>query len=63
VRRWFSEKGFGFIEPDDGSNDIFLHIRHFTTPSGEPKVGDRIEYEVGTDPANGKLRAQHVRLI
>ncbi|WP_424134677.1 cold-shock protein [Roseomonas chloroacetimidivorans] len=46
--KWFnSTKGFGFIQPEDGSKDVFLHISDVQR-SGiqEPREGDRVEYEL-----------------
>jgi CspA family cold shock protein len=46
--KWFNAaKGYGFIQPDDGSNDVFLHI-YDVQRSGiqEPREGDKLEYEL-----------------
>lgn len=44
--KWFdSEKGFGFIEPDDGGKDLFVH--HSETKGYTLKEGDPVTFEVG----------------
>ena len=47
--KWFNaEKGFGFIAPDDGSADVFVHFSAITT-SGYRSLeeGQAVEFEVG----------------
>jgi len=59
--RWMEEKGFGFIRPDDGSKDVFVHIRDFGNISRTPKVGDIIRYQPAHD-GTGKFRAADVHI-
>lgn len=54
--RWLDDKGFGFIKPDKGGKDIFIHISALRSMSRAPMIGDVIHYEIGFD-ANGKTRA------
>ena len=44
LTKWFDIRGYGFISPDDGSPDIFVHIEAFNDWSklGPPCIGDRI---------------------
>ena len=57
LKKWFHEKGYGFITPDHGSKDIFIHISAFDRNiPRQPKTGDTIFYHVTTDK-NGKFKA------
>ncbi|MBL4730006.1 MAG: cold-shock protein [Sulfurimonas sp.] len=49
--KWFNEeKGYGFIQQEDGSQDVFVHFRQVNNP-GHGRVslaeGQRVTYEVG----------------
>jgi CspA family cold shock protein len=63
--KWFnSQKGFGFIQPDDGGTDVFVHIsaveRSGMTTLNE---GQQISYELVTDRKRGKTSAEQLRAI
>ena len=45
-----NEKGFGFIQPDDGSRDVFVHISAVTSSGiGTLNEGQRLSFEVEPD--------------
>ena len=48
VVKWFNNaKGFGFITPDDGGKDVFVHQNGLTDEISE---GDKVSYEVEESP-------------
>jgi cold shock protein len=62
--KWFNPtKGYGFIKPDDGGPDVFVHIsaveRAGFTNLAE---GVKISYELKADPRKGKSNAENLRL-
>jgi len=60
--KWFnSTKGFGFIQPDDGSADVFVHISAVER-AGMPSLqeGQKIAFEAKRDNRNGKMSAEQL---
>lgn len=45
VVSWRDNTGYGWVKPDDGGNDLFLH-RTALPGGGRPQVGDRVSYRV-----------------
>ena len=59
VVKWLSDKDFGFIAPDDGSGELFVHAEFFVHQGRRPQVGDALSFEIATN-AEGKRRAERV---
>ena len=57
--RWQDDRGFGFIKPDDGTKEIFIHISELKRAGRRPSVGDQIIYEqnIGTDGRISAVKA------
>ncbi|MBW4459395.1 MAG: cold shock domain-containing protein [Nodosilinea sp. WJT8-NPBG4] len=53
---WKDDRGFGFIKPEGGGKEVFLHISALPRDCRRPQVGDTILYEKVTQP-DGKVRA------
>ena len=59
--RWIDDKGFGFIKPENGKEDIFIHISALKGMSRNPVIGDVIHYQISFD-AKGKTRAVNAKI-
>jgi CspA family cold shock protein len=57
--KWFNEtKGYGFIQPDDGGKDVFVHISAVERANMRTLVeGQKISYEIEKDRKSGKESA------
>ncbi|MBB4200947.1 cold-shock protein [Rhodoblastus sphagnicola] len=60
--KWFnSTKGFGFIQPDDGGSDAFVHISAVERAGMRDLVeGQKLGYELKRDNKNGKMSAEQL---
>jgi CspA family cold shock protein len=63
--KWFnSQKGFGFIQPDDGGKDVFVHISAVERAGmSNLHEGQKISYEVVADRRTGKSSADQLRAV
>ncbi len=61
--KWFSDqKGYGFIEPEDGSADVFVHISAVEKAGMRSlREGQKISYELQKDPKKGKTSAANLQ--
>ncbi|MBT3238007.1 MAG: cold-shock protein [Rhodospirillaceae bacterium] len=62
--KWFNPtKGFGFIEPEDGSSDAFVHISAVERAGiGSLNEGQKVSYELQAGQ-NGKSSAEDLKLV
>ncbi len=62
--KWFnSTKGFGFIQPDNGGPDVFVHISAVERAGLETlNEGQRVQYEL-VRGRNGKTSAENLKVI
>ena len=60
---WFNgQKGFGFIQPDDGGADVFVHISAVERAGmASLHEGQKIGYELQRDARNGKMSAANLQ--
>jgi len=62
VKFFNTEKGYGFIRPDDGSRDVFVHVSAVTSSGlGTLNEGQRISFEVEPDKRGKGPKAVNLR--
>ena len=63
--KWFNAtKGFGFIQPDDGGKDAFVHISAVERAGLDGLVeGQKIQFELVSDRRSGKMSADNLKRI
>jgi len=63
--KWFNPtKGFGFIQPDDGGPDVFVHISAVERSSlGSIQEGQKLGYELEHDQRSGKASAGQLQAV
>ena len=65
VVKWFNPtKGFGFIQPDDGGQDVFVHISAVERSNlGSLNEGQKISFELEKDQRSGKMAAAQLQAV
>ena len=63
--KWFNgQKGYGFIQPDDGSKDVFVHISAVERAGmSNLNEGQKVSYDVTSDRKTGKSSADNLRAV
>ena len=61
--KWFNaQKGFGFIAPDDGGNDAFVHISAVERAGmNDLREGQKVSFELVSDRKSGKMSADSLK--
>jgi len=63
--KWFNaQKGYGFIQPDGGGADVFVHISAVERSGiGTLQEGQKISYDEQRDPKRGKSSAENLKRV
>jgi cold shock protein len=63
--KWYnSEKGFGFIQPDDGGKDAFVHVSAIERAGMTGlREGQKISFEMVSDKRSGKMSADKLQAV
>ena len=63
--KWFnSTKGYGFIQPDDGGRDVFVHISAVERAGiADLREGQKLEFEVVANSRTGKPSAENLKTV
>ena len=63
--KWFNEqKGYGFIQPDEGGSDVFVHISAVERAGlGTLREGQKIGFELERDKRSGKMSAGQLQAL
>jgi cold shock protein len=61
--KWFNPtKGYGFIQPDDGGKDVFVHVRAVERAGMQGlNEGQKVSFDVVADRRTGKSSAENLR--
>jgi cold shock protein len=64
IVKWFNgQKGFGFIQPNDGGNDVFVHISAVEGAGlAGLAEGQKVTFDIKTDKMRGKSSAENLAL-
>jgi cold shock protein len=62
VKFFNDDKGFGFITPENGGTDVFVHVSALQQ-GGSLRDGDKVSFEIGQDRKTGKSKAENVSVL
>lgn len=58
---WKDDRGFGFIQPESGDKDVFIHVKAFQHVNYKPRIGDVVLYKTEIDDT-GRIRATEAQV-
>jgi CspA family cold shock protein len=63
--KWYNaQKGFGFIQPDDGGKDAFVHVSAVERAGmSDLREGQKIQFELVSDTRSGKMSADKLQAV
>jgi len=63
--KWYNaQKGYGFIQPDDGGKDAFVHVSAVERAGiGDLREGQKVNFELVTDSRSGKTSADRLQIV
>jgi CspA family cold shock protein len=63
VKFYHNQKGFGFIQPDHGDKDVFVHVTALERAGiSGLREGQKVKYDTRSDPRNGKIAVGNIEL-
>lgn len=62
IKTWNDDRGFGFIEPIQGGQELFVHVKAFQAGTERPTANLKVSFEVEIS-GDGKKRAKNVQLV
>jgi CspA family cold shock protein len=57
------QRGYGFITPDDGGTEVFLHVSAIERAGLRVSEGDRLSFDLVMDERKGKTNAQNIKKL
>jgi cold shock protein len=63
LKMFNADRGFGFIKPDEGGNDVFVHVSAAEQAGIQLQQGMRLGFDQETDRKTGKPRAANLRVL
>jgi cold shock protein len=63
LKMFNGDRGFGFIKPEEGGDDVFVHVSAAEREGIQLRQGMRLGFDIGQDRKTGKSRAENLRLL